>query len=52
MAVLFNETQIKGLTTELICMQKFIELGYILNLRLLFLILEMGIINSDTVGLS
>ena len=31
MAVLFNETQIKGLTTELICMQKFIELGYIVS---------------------
>ena len=31
MAALFNETQIKGLTTELICMQKFIELGYIVS---------------------
>jgi len=31
MAVLFNEKQIKGLTTELICMQKFIELGYIVS---------------------
>ena len=32
MAVLFNEKQIKGITTELICMQKFIELGYIVSI--------------------
>lgn len=31
MSELFNETQIKGITTELICMQKFIELGYIVS---------------------
>ena len=32
MAELFNEKQIKGITTELICMQKFIELGYIVSI--------------------
>lgn len=31
MSELFNEKQIKGITTELICMQKFIELGYIVS---------------------
>lgn len=31
MSVLFNEKQIKGLTTELICMQKFIEYGFIVS---------------------
>lgn len=28
---LFNETQIKGLTTELKCMEKFIEYGFIVS---------------------
>ena len=28
---LFNESQIKGLTTELLCMQKFIEYGFIVS---------------------
>lgn len=32
MSNLFNEKQIKGLTTEIICMQKFIELGYIVSI--------------------
>ena len=31
MTELFNEKQIRGITTELICMQKFIELGYIVS---------------------
>lgn len=31
MSILFNEKQIKGLTTELICMQKFIEYGFIVS---------------------
>lgn len=31
MITLFNEKQIKGITTELACMQKFIELGYIVS---------------------
>ena len=31
MPKLFNESQIKGLTTELICMQKFIEYGFIVS---------------------
>jgi len=31
MAELFNEKQIRGITTELVCMQKFIELGYIVS---------------------
>ena len=31
MSELFNEKQIKGITTELSCMQKFIELGYIVS---------------------
>lgn len=30
--VLFNETQIKGLTTELKCMEKFIEYGFIVSI--------------------
>ena len=29
---LFNETQIKGLTTELKCMEKFIEYGFIVSI--------------------
>lgn len=32
MSELFNEKQIKGITTELICMQKFVELGYIVSI--------------------
>lgn len=31
MITLFNEKQIKGITTKLACMQKFIELGYIVS---------------------
>ena len=32
MPQLFNETQIKGLTTELKCMEKFIEYGFIVSI--------------------
>lgn len=31
MSELFNEKQIKGITTELRCMLKFIELGYVVS---------------------
>ena len=31
MSILFNEKQIKGLTTELICMTKLIEFGFIVS---------------------
>ncbi len=30
--MLFNKTQIKGLTTELVCMQKLIQYGYIVSI--------------------
>lgn len=30
--ILFNEKQIKGITTELLCAQKFIELGFIVSI--------------------
>ena len=32
MSILFNEKQIKGLTTELLCTLKFIEYGYIVSI--------------------